>query len=75
MDRCHETECTRPVTCHVEVESQNEGHSLAGFTIPACEEHAPAIKEVVEHLCDEEEVSVQIVPLGGSEYPPAVPDE
>ena len=75
MDHCHKSECPRPATYYVEVEAQDEGHDLAGFTIPTCEEHAPAIKEVVEHICGEEEVSVRIVPPGGSEYPPAVPDE
>ena len=75
MNYCHKSECSHQATRHVEVESQDGEHDLAGFTIPACEEHAPAIKVVVEHICGEAEVSVRIVPPGGSEHPLAVPDE
>ena len=75
MDQCHETECGQPAAWYVEVKALDGGRDLAGFTIPACEKHAQEIAEVVEGICEGAEVSVQIVPLGGSEYPPVVSDE
>ena len=75
MNQCHETECTRPPDFDIEVRTQGDREDRVGFTVPACEEHVQEITEVIELICEETDVSVHIVPLGTSGYPPAVPAE
>ena len=60
---CNEAGCTRRATHQLVIKAENITSSLDGFTIPACEEHAPEIRKVVSYLCRGEAVAVEVVPL------------
>ena len=78
IPRCSEAGCSREATRCEEVEADPQQETsrkkpgLAGFFIPACEEHAPTIREDVEHICAGEPVRIRVVPIQESNYPPAV---
>ena len=73
MATCHETNYSRLASCHVEVEASNETRpGLCGFTVPACKDHVLRVAREVEGICGSTDVSVHVVPLGESKYPPTV---
>ena len=60
---CNESDCDRRATHLIIVEAENVTTGLDGFTIPACREHTPQIRKVVERLCEGEDVDFQVLPM------------
>lgn len=76
MATCHETGCSRPASCCVEIEADDETQpGLRGFTVPACKDHVLSIGREVRRICEGAEISVRVVPIEKGKYPPAVNED